>query len=322
MNKVGVVIQARTGSSRLANKVLLPFYEDQTILSIVADKLIHCGLKVVIATTNNTNDDVIEQFCQSKKLFCFRGAEFDVLNRFISCAKSFGFTSLIRVCSDNPFLDLKEIDKICSTNEYAFIKKKLNTKNLVSLRNPRFCGVSETKRKNVHIVFFLEYRIKLRESMEQISYEYAICGFMEHGQRVYEAYVEHVLTINEEREIPGRQKIVRGSNVPVLASHAGLNPRSKSGYEREAQVINSNFAILRDNYVTDRIYENQGIGSAGLFYVHQLAKQLHCSYIEGIKHPVKVKEDERKDEMDRLAYFYQKNGYKQESGNARIYMKL
>ena len=92
MNKVGVVIQARTGSSRLANKVLLPFYEDQTILSIVADKFIHCGLKVVIATTNNTNDDVIEQFCQSKKLFCFRGAEFDVLNRFISCAKSFGLS--------------------------------------------------------------------------------------------------------------------------------------------------------------------------------------------------------------------------------------
>lgn len=126
----------------------------------------------------------------------------------------------------------------------------------------------------------------------------------------------------EEREISGRQKIVRGSNVPVLASHAGLNPRSKSGCEREAQVINSNFAILRDNYVTDRIYENQGIGSAGLFYVHQLAKQLHCSYIEGVKHPVKVKKDERKDEMDRLTYFYQKNGYKQESGNARIYMKL
>lgn len=176
--------------------------------------------------------------------------------------------------------DFKEIDKICNTSEYAFIKKKLNTKNFVSLRNPRFCGVSETKRKNVHIVFFLEYRTKLRESMEQISYEYTICGFMEHGQRVYEAYVEHVVTIN------------------------------------------SNFAILRDNYVTDRIYENQGIGSAGLFYVHQLAKQLHCSYIEGVKHPVKVREDEREDEMNRLSYFYQKNGYKQESGNARIYMKL
>ena len=43
--------------------------------------------------------------------------------------------------------------------------------------------------------------------------------------------------INGEREIPGRQKVVRGSSVSTLTSHAGLNPRSKSGYEREARVI-------------------------------------------------------------------------------------
>ena len=46
-----------------------------------------------------------------------------------------------------------------------------------------------------------------------------------------------ILHINEEREIPGRQKVVRGSSVPILTSHVGLNPRSKSGYEREARVI-------------------------------------------------------------------------------------
>ena len=38
-------------------------------------------------------------------------------------------------------------------------------------------------------------------------------------------------TINEEQEIHGRQKVVRGLNVPVLTSHAGLNPSSKSGNE-------------------------------------------------------------------------------------------
>ena len=46
-----------------------------------------------------------------------------------------------------------------------------------------------------------------------------------------------ICNINGEREIPGRQKVVRGSNVQVLTSHAGLNPRSESGYEREARVI-------------------------------------------------------------------------------------
>ena len=49
--------------------------------------------------------------------------------------------------------------------------------------------------------------------------------------------------INEEREITGRQKVVRGSNVSVLTSHVGLNPRSKSGYEREARVIKNNIDL-------------------------------------------------------------------------------
>ena len=47
----------------------------------------------------------------------------------------------------------------------------------------------------------------------------------------------HIRHINGEREIPGRQKVIRGLSVPVLTSHVGLNPRSKSGYEREARVI-------------------------------------------------------------------------------------
>lgn len=45
------------------------------------------------------------------------------------------------------------------------------------------------------------------------------------------------LGINGEREIPGRQKVVYGSNVPVLTSHVSLNPRSKSDYECEARFI-------------------------------------------------------------------------------------
>ena len=35
------------------------------------------------------------------------------------------------------------------------------------------------------------------------------------------------------------KQVVRGSKVLVLASHAGLKSRSKSGYERDARVINS-----------------------------------------------------------------------------------
>ena len=37
--------------------------------------------------------------------------------------------------------------------------------------------------------------------------------------------------INGEREIPGRQKVVRGSNVQVLTSYAEINLQSKAGNE-------------------------------------------------------------------------------------------
>lgn len=65
-----------------------------------------------------------------------------------------------------------------------------------------------------------------------VAYRYDIAG------KEYESdKIQYTEKINGEREIPGRQKVVRGSNVPVLISHAGLNPRLKSGYEREARVI-------------------------------------------------------------------------------------
>ncbi|RHT07740.1 hypothetical protein DW842_16735 [Ruminococcus sp. AM36-17] len=65
-----------------------------------------------------------------------------------------------------------------------------------------------------------------------VTYQYNIAG------KKYESdKIQYTEKINGEREIPGRQKVVRGSNVPVLISHAGLNPRLKSGYEREARVI-------------------------------------------------------------------------------------
>ena len=64
-------------------------------------------------------------------------------------------------------------------------------------------------------------------------------------------------TINEEQEIHGRQKVVRGLNVPVLTSHAGLNPRSKSGYEPERRVINHYDSHGHDTASYARVYQTR-----------------------------------------------------------------
>ena len=60
---------------------------------------------------------------------------------------------------------------------------------------------------------------------------------------------------NGEREIPGRQKVVRGSSGPVLTSHVGLNPRSK----RASLSHQASLAALRAGY----IYSGNDSGKAG-----------------------------------------------------------
>ena len=104
--KDGIIIQARTGSTRLHNKILLPFYGEQRIIDIlIANIKQACPDKcIVLATTNRPQDDVLAETARQAGILSFRGDEDNVLDRFIRAAEVFGINRFIRVCSDNPFL--------------------------------------------------------------------------------------------------------------------------------------------------------------------------------------------------------------------------
>lgn len=100
-------VQARVGSSRLPNKILLPFYNGKSILDLLIKKLKQVeNTGIIIATTTNSDCDPIEDIAMKSGVLCFRGSEDDVLQRFIDAAEKYHVKQLIRVCSDNPFLDL------------------------------------------------------------------------------------------------------------------------------------------------------------------------------------------------------------------------
>jgi len=102
------IVQARVGSSRLPNKILLPFHNGRSILELMIEKLQQIkNTGIVIATSENPDCDPIERIASDKGVLCFRGEETDVLQRFIDAAEKFHIRQLIRVCSDNPFLDLQ-----------------------------------------------------------------------------------------------------------------------------------------------------------------------------------------------------------------------
>lgn len=106
--KTGIIIQARVGSSRLPFKVVLPFEHTNSIIELILAELKAKGngIPLVLATTTSADDEVLCKLASNMGVDCFRGPEQDVLGRFIQAAEKFGFDRIIRICADNPFLDV------------------------------------------------------------------------------------------------------------------------------------------------------------------------------------------------------------------------
>ena len=118
----GIIIQARLSSTRLPGKVLMPFFEGRSILDIQLEKLKKLDYPIILATTDNKADDRLVKECLKHDIEIFRGSEQNVLERFISCAEQFNFSKVIRVCSDNPFLDVSTIsDLIGVDNAFDYV---------------------------------------------------------------------------------------------------------------------------------------------------------------------------------------------------------
>ena len=112
MNNTKIIIQARTGSTRLPQKMILPFYENEGIFSLLLKKLTSSFDKndIILATSLNENNGVLVEIAKHHGVNYYRGSENDVLQRFIDAAKEFDAENIIRVCADNPFLDVFYIE--------------------------------------------------------------------------------------------------------------------------------------------------------------------------------------------------------------------
>ncbi|MGX7668098.1 cytidylyltransferase domain-containing protein [Flavobacterium pedocola] len=124
MGKTAFFIQARVGSTRLPGKVLLPFYGNSSILDLVTENIKSAfpDISLVLCTSTSSADDLIVDFCKKNGIDCFRGSENNVLSRFTEAADFYGVSTVIRICADNPFLDvsfLKELLDFYAENPNA-----------------------------------------------------------------------------------------------------------------------------------------------------------------------------------------------------------
>jgi spore coat polysaccharide biosynthesis protein SpsF len=100
-----VVLQARTSSTRLPGKVLLPIC-GMPIVVLAAKRAARDGLEVVVATSDDPSDDVLAKTITQHGLKCARGPLDDVLSRFVLSTADLADDDIcVRFTSDNVFPD-------------------------------------------------------------------------------------------------------------------------------------------------------------------------------------------------------------------------
>jgi spore coat polysaccharide biosynthesis protein SpsF len=112
---IGVIIQARMGSTRLPGKVL-KLIDGISLLEYQINRIKKSTKqqKIIVATSSEAKDDAIETLCKNKGILCFRGSENDVLARYYKCAKFYKLDVVIRLTADCPLVDPIIIDKVAN----------------------------------------------------------------------------------------------------------------------------------------------------------------------------------------------------------------
>ncbi|GAA4068767.1 glycosyltransferase family protein [Amphibacillus indicireducens] len=120
--KIGAIIQARMGSTRLPEKVMKNL-QGKTVLEHVIERVRQSKLidEIIIATTTHERDAVIESEALRCGVKAFRGSDDDVLSRYYYAAKENNLDVVVRITSDCPLIDsvvLDEIVKFYLENNY------------------------------------------------------------------------------------------------------------------------------------------------------------------------------------------------------------
>jgi spore coat polysaccharide biosynthesis protein SpsF len=115
MNVVAVV-QARTGSTRLPGKVLMPL-ASRPLLHRMLERVVAAKTPsaVVVATTRDPADDAIVKIAEEAGVGCFRGHPTDLLDRHYSAGLAFGADAVVKIPSDCPLVDPAVIDRVIAS---------------------------------------------------------------------------------------------------------------------------------------------------------------------------------------------------------------
>jgi len=111
--KCVIIIQARYGSSRLPGKVLADVCGRPMLVRQLA-RLLLCreANELLVATTQEVEDDPVAAAAQSIGVNVHRGSTNDVLGRFVTAALASEADIVVRVTADCPLIDPETTDRV------------------------------------------------------------------------------------------------------------------------------------------------------------------------------------------------------------------
>jgi spore coat polysaccharide biosynthesis protein SpsF len=113
MTRTVVVIQARTGSTRLPGKVLLPLAGAPLLARMIERvRAAKTPFELVVATTRDPSDDPVVALCKEIDVRIHRGHSTDLLDRHVAAARELEADVVVKIPSDCPLIDPGAIDRV------------------------------------------------------------------------------------------------------------------------------------------------------------------------------------------------------------------
>ena len=112
-SKTTIIVQARSSSTRLPLKVLLPILGKPLIIHLL-ERISHTQFadNIVLATSSDPSDDLLASIVQQNGFNIYRGSLNNVLKRFFDCATLYEAENIVRITGDCPLMDPQLIDEI------------------------------------------------------------------------------------------------------------------------------------------------------------------------------------------------------------------
>ena len=126
--KIGAIIVVRLNSARFPNKAIKKINGVNSISLLIRRlKKIKELNKIILATSTNKTDDVLEKIAATESIKCFRGSLNNVANRYYMAAKKFKLDQIVRVTGDAILCDEIMISKAIQSqlkhnSDVTFIK--------------------------------------------------------------------------------------------------------------------------------------------------------------------------------------------------------